>query len=86
MDPLDSSGQYRKLASYFVKYAVKTRKTDEKLMKSVLRDQQEPGKAAGGKDRGAPETLAEGRYLRRKGTTWIRTQKSIISTSLVLKQ
>lgn len=32
VDPLDSSGQYRKLASYFVKYAVKTRKTDEKLM------------------------------------------------------
>jgi hypothetical protein len=32
VDPLDGSGQYRKLASYFIKYAIKTRHTDEKLM------------------------------------------------------
>lgn len=31
--PLDDSGQYRKLAAYFIKYAVKTRKTDAFLMK-----------------------------------------------------
>ena len=33
VDPLDDSGQYRRLAAYFVKYAAKTRKTDERLMK-----------------------------------------------------
>lgn len=29
--PLDSSGQYRKLAEYFIKYAQKTRKTADKI-------------------------------------------------------
>lgn len=31
--PLDESRQYRRLAAYFIKYAVKTRKTDKSLMK-----------------------------------------------------
>lgn len=29
--PLDSSGQYRKLASYFVKYSTKTKKTEKEI-------------------------------------------------------
>lgn len=31
--PLDDTGQYRKLAAYFIKYAVKTRNTDRRLMR-----------------------------------------------------
>ena len=33
VDPLDGSRQYRRLAAYFIKYAVKTRRTDKSLMK-----------------------------------------------------
>jgi len=33
--PLDNSGQYRKLASYFIKYYQKTRGTDEQLQKKA---------------------------------------------------
>ena len=33
--PLDSSGQYRKLAAYFIKYAQKTRKTCEAIQKKA---------------------------------------------------
>lgn len=33
VDPLDGSRQYRRLAAYFIKYAIKTKKTDKSLMK-----------------------------------------------------
>lgn len=33
--PLDSSGQYRKLASYFIKYFQKTRGTTEQIQKKA---------------------------------------------------
>ncbi len=33
--PLDSSGQYRKLAEYFIKYMQKTRRTTKQIQKKA---------------------------------------------------